>query len=1131
MAFGVSSSRNKVVGSSFFRYVRGFSYLILGIVILIGLAPTIIAKTSLSNWLIGRATAGMPVRVMVGNLSLGWFSHVRAQDVVVRDLNGGPVAEMPRAEIDRTLLQLLMSRADLGKIHIERPSVDVIFAKDSSNLEKILSDWPAQVASAKPAPAAPGRPTFPTLFQFEVVEGTVRVVDADLGKAWQLAHLDVRLANDNVGNLPLKGRVAADVAGAGEPGSIVVDMRGAAGVAMNGTGDMKFKNIPVALFAPLLRRGQGDFQCDGQLQTEGGFAWMLAPNNMPILRVRCRVDGKNLEATGGALGADRAVIRQLTSLLDLEYGDSQVNVDCKEFKCDVGQASGKARIALNRSLVANLSEPGTALAFELNLAELAQRLPKTLNLHKGVSLTAGEVKFEGKSGRDEGQPLWEGKLTTTEIRGLRNNAPIAWKDPLALEFKIRQSTRAWPDIQELRCQSQFIAIKGSANASELHLSASADLGQLATPLGQFVDLGAWGLGGLAEATLEMKLPAANLIVIDANATLKGFQWGPWREDRLVLKANAEVRTVDEKYAIDKSAALRVASGNDLLEVTLREPLTLTSTGQTGALYAKLDGDLTRWQQRLKNIAPALGDFALEGQAKAQAWFTLTPRRVEVQPIVLAAQNFAMNVNGVKVRDPNLEVQASMIYGIDEGVVDLKDSQLRSQGLVLHTTKLHVDLKRKMMAGNLVYRGDLGKLQSWFAPPAPGADVWAGALFGKADLVSGADGFEIDTNATIKALAYGPPQAPRFTDPNVQLIAKGNFSSKSGTLQFDKLQLVSQLGGVDAKVRLAKLDTTLDLEAVGSLDYDLSQLEPLAKAYLGAGARVQGKDRREFRAAGPLRPKGAAPGAAIEMAALQGNAAVSWQQIVGYGAVIGPADLKANFQGGWIKIDPVVASINQGRLRLAPSLRFDPVGELTLPAGPFIENAKITPEMCASALGYALPMLANVAQAEGEFSLQFDYARMPFGDPSKGEAQGVLRMHHAKVGPGPLVSELTGILKTATPFSVIRDNQIKFKFEKGRVYHENLELILPDNIVIRTSGSVGLDGTLDMIAEAPLPARLLGNIKLPAEIARRPIRLPISGTVERPRIDARGLQDALKGAARDATGDLLLKGLDKLIRPR
>src|SRR5436853_6869661 len=81
---GPSMARRDVSSGSLNRYLKFTGFFLLGLLILIALAPTLIAKTSLSAWIVGRATAGLPVSVSVGSLSPGWFSPLSPTLVLVR---------------------------------------------------------------------------------------------------------------------------------------------------------------------------------------------------------------------------------------------------------------------------------------------------------------------------------------------------------------------------------------------------------------------------------------------------------------------------------------------------------------------------------------------------------------------------------------------------------------------------------------------------------------------------------------------------------------------------------------------------------------------------------------------------------------------------------------------------------------------------------------------------------------------------------------------------------------------------------------------------------------------------------------------------------------------------------------
>jgi hypothetical protein len=188
------------------------------------------------------------------------------------------------------------------------------------------------------------------------------------------------------------------------------------------------------------------------------------------------------------------------------------------------------------------------------------------------------------------------------------------------------------------------------------------------------------------------------------------------------------------------------------------------------------------------------------------------------------------------------------------------------------------------------------------------------------------------------------------------------------------------------------------------------------------------------------------------------------------------------------------------------------------------------------------VLADVAQAEGELSLDLDTARMPLTHPTRAAMAGRIVIHSAQVGPGPLVRELSVLLRSPATLTLVRENVVSFQVANGRVYHRDLELRFPE-LTVRTSGSVGLDGSLALVAEMPVPPKWLGSSKLAGALAGQTIRLPIGGTLSKPKIDERTLREASSRFARDAAENVMRQeiddklkkevdnGLKRLLRPR
>ena len=90
------------------------------------------------------------------------------------------------------------------------------------------------------------------------------------------------------------------------------------------------------------------------------------------------------------------------------------------------------------------------------------------------------------------------------------------------------------------------------------------------------------------------------------------------------------------------------------------------------------------------------------------------------------------------------------------------------------------------------------------------------------------------------------------------------------------------------------------------------------------------------------------------------------------------------------------------------------------------------------------------------------------------------------------------------------------------------------MTIETSGSVGFDESLAMMAEISLSDRLRGSGPL-AELLSQPLQVPISGTLKKPKVDMpelRGLnREALRDTARGLLRNELKRGLDRLLKPK
>ncbi len=223
-------------------------------------------------------------------------------------------------------------------------------------------------------------------------------------------------------------------------------------------------------------------------------------------------------------------------------------------------------------------------------------------------------------------------------------------------------------------------------------------------------------------------------------------------------------------------------------------------------------------------------------------------------------------------------------------------------------------------------------------------------------------------------------------------------------------------------------------------------------------------------------------------------------------------------------------------------------DLSLKPGRVVEKAKLTPEVCAEALGYALPAIANSAQADGVVSFDLGENGFPLTDPAAGSFKGTLTIHEGAVSPGPIVTQILDVLDIKSPsVQLQKGSAIPVEMRNGRVTHSNFTFLV-GNTPVATSGSVGIDGTLDLTVSVPvggtIAERLLPNQPaLQKVVAKQVISVKVKGTLTKPQLDSDGmrgqLQAVLKGAAKEAVqekgqeliDDALKKGLDKLFKKK
>jgi len=208
-------------------------------------------------------------------------------------------------------------------------------------------------------------------------------------------------------------------------------------------------------------------------------------------------------------------------------------------------------------------------------------------------------------------------------------------------------------------------------------------------------------------------------------------------------------------------------------------------------------------------------------------------------------------------------------------------------------------------------------------------------------------------------------------------------------------------------------------------------------------------------------------------------------------------------------------------------RRGPVSVLILEPARLLDHQPLTPQLCGQGLQLIAPLLADEVSASGEFSLNLTKCEIPVGSAPEAEREkvgalqvsGQLDLHSARVsmkntlasGVVALVVQLAGI-NLPDAVTVAENVTVEFGVVDGRVHHSGLALLLPHGekaIQIVSSGSVGLDETLDLNLTVKLPEGLLGKGVVRDALTREPIQFSVGGTLKSPKLKLAGKKGILQ----------------------
>ncbi len=1109
---------------------------------LLWFAPTIVAKTWLLGFVVNAETFNVDGTLDVRTASLGWLSPITLWDVEVRDPEGGLLVRLPKVVGEQTLLKFLFNTNNWGSVRFEEPTVRLVLDENGSNAQKVFAPW---------LESEDNRSLESTAMNLRIVDAQATVMDESRNLSWRVENIQFAAEVPPHLSQPTQVTMSADVDAEAERGRIEVtaDMRwnelNHAEPASSGKVSLVARGLPLEMAAYWVDQLAPGTELSGRATSTLHCEW--TPKGVgaePKTKIEGNVHADDFVLAGPWLGNDRVQLASLDVPCQISQAGSQVEVSQLDMNCDVGNLKYHGAIDTSAGVLASLGSEDYELDGKLDLARLSQMLPETLRVRKGTRITEGEVTINLASTHEKEAGTWNGSIETSKLIAVNGGRQITWDDPLQVNFDARQGDQGLI-IDELRCDSSFLELEAAGEPNYFAVSASYNLEKLSEELRQFFDLRDVQLSGDGWSYVNWQRNADGSFKADGETQVRDLVvvfpgHRPLREANLIalVESTGQAKSIDEFTQL-ATASLRMDSGLDRVTMKLTQPVSNPREARQWPIAVEARGQLANWVPRVEPLVGPLEGWNVAGQAQMQAAGSYSSDRLVLTSSNVAVNNLHLNGHGVIIDEPQLTATVAGEMERD-GHLRLAGATLNSSTLALSSNNLAALIENESMSeisGDLAYRGDLRLLQSWLSDPAsPSAWKTGGSLNGTLNILRNGPTTEVIWASHIENLVAHQTGGDLWHQQHVQCDGECQFNTTVDRLSIRNMLLRCDAMTCNASGTIDHLAEQRDMKLQGEVDYDLAKVATLLRPYIGENVQLVGKQRRNFTLDGPLNaPAEATPGTleASLVGRLEGETSVGWESGNLYGFQLGTGNLDGKLSGGRLKVSALDVPLSGGRLNANPLFVLAPgTAEMYLDSGPLLTRVNLTPEMCRETLMFIAPVFADVAQAQGNFSIDLNGGRVPLATPSEGDLAGQFTIHNVEIAGGPLVRELGVLLQRPSTASLARESKVAFRMVGGRIYHRDLELVFPE-LTIRTHGSVGLDHSLALMAEMPVPPKWLGNNTLGNAMRNQIIQLPIGGTLEQPKIDQRAMQQAsaqfIRNTASNAIMNELNNQFDRILR--
>jgi len=1152
---------------------------IIGLILLVVFLfflPSIVVRTPLKQVLINRAFSDFHGKVTVESISCGWIANTQLTNVRAVDEEGELLFSIGRVRLRKSLTSMI-NASDLGTIEISQPIVNLKLRSDGSNLEDAIADMLAGETGDEPSPSMKLSIADARALVTDVASGHKYELENLNSNINLFQPAEAPLTIDVDGSLD----DATDDRTGTIKARLVIDAGNEELEFANGLVELESENFPIEIATPFLTRFVEPMTIAGSLDNgKVSLAWSNFGSSINVQMQPANLSELTVTAPS-RIGSDRIQLKNAWLQGELTLTPDQLMAEKFVCNTDVGSLNAKGTMNWEQlSAVAGAQIPANNFQADgtLNLAELIGMLPETMPLQEGVQIESGTVQFDASSRLEGSDRRLVVNVESPGLTAIHHGKRLNWDKPARVVAAVRQTSDNRIYVESLDCVTDFLTLNGTATSEQGEFRLQGDLKKALGQVKQFFDLGDVQIEGIVDGRFTWKFegrPTDNLTSRPLN-TDGEFQierplvnlpgQTSWAEDEIniVFQAVGQMlpkTTVQEGAIRLDSGTLKLINSRQGFVATLREPVTNPSLDSTWFLDCQIGGNVQTWLAQISTFMPL--QARASGQLNANAELMIDPNRVTVHKSSYEFQDLQLAGYGVAIQEEHLAGDARMDYQIGTGVLQIAELSMNSSAIVARAQEMVVDSRdmNGKLSGQIAFQGDVNRCLAMFAG-APKSDAihWYGQASGTINLetttesIGGAVEIQLEDLVATQLQPFQPgvrnvssagQQWKRLLDEKVvSLDSRLNMSRSFDQLSFKNTTLNSSAAEVVASGSLSDLGGLMNADIRGTWKPNWQRLKPLVDSMLGGMASIDGVQGGDFELRGPVFNGATNPTSTTQAdtswlnPALQMSAVANWQTGQVLGMNVGGSQVNVRLAEAVASMDTQPISVGQsGIARLNPRINLGgPEMVLSLPPGRVLENIQLTPELCRGWMKYVAPMLADATEAQGSFSIDTELVQVPLSRLAAANVNGRATLHGANVGPGPLSQKLITVvsqvklLAKGQPLGAVStdanatwinlpEQQIPFAVQQGRVFHQGMQFQI-DDVMIQTSGSVGIDHTLQLVALVPILDSWVGNSRWTQGLKGQSLQIPIGGTVSKPQVDNRALQQISQQLLKQAAGSAI-----------